>query len=279
MLINNEIINLPFCISEEKQKEIEALPFTTPSRANYTGHTFNHLTVLGKGPNYVSPAGHNQSQWWCICDCEDHNILLVRGANLTSNNTKSCGCQNTQSRKMNVLKAQQAARLDLTGQQFGELTAICPTDERRGNSIVWECKCSCGRTHFAPANELNAGRVESCGCTTDSKGVRRIKRILTENNIPYIAEWTPEDCRFPDTGANARFDFYINNSFLLEYDGIQHFKERDTDFFRDSLAKCQEHDAFKNLWCKEKKIPLKRIPYTELNNLTLELIMGDEFLV
>jgi len=34
----------------------------------------------------------------------------------------------------------------------------------------------------------------------------------------------------------------------------------------------------KNQYAKKKNIPLVRIPYYELNNITLEMIMGDEFL-
>lgn len=279
MLINNTIINLPFNISDVKKKEIDSLPFTTPSRTDYTGRVFHHLTVLGKGPNYKSPGGHCQSQWWCICDCDEHNIILVRGANLTSNNTKSCGCQNTQARLKNIQKAQLKSRIDLQNKQFGELTAIKPTDQRKGGSVVWECRCSCGKTHYVPANELSAGRVESCGCSNLSKGIRRIKHILDNAKIPYIMEWTSSQCRLPETNACARFDFYVNNEFLLEYDGEQHFKECDLRFFHDSLKKRQEHDKYKNDWCKQNGISLKRIPYTELNNLSLELIMGDKYLI
>lgn len=112
-----------------------------------------------------------------------------------------------------------ASRLDLTNCIFGELIAKKPTEKRKGNSVVWECLCSCGRAHYAAANELRAGRIISCGHITESKGVRKIKKILDENNISYTTEKTFLDCKFPDTNKVARFDFYINNSLLLEYDG------------------------------------------------------------
>lgn len=149
---------------------------------------------------------------------------------------------------------------------------------RKNGSVVWECKCSCGRTHYVAANDLRAKRVGSCGCVKQSKGVRKIQSILDENNIPYILEKTFDTCRFPDTNQCARFDFYIADNFLLEYDGIQHFQESDPNFFRDSLEKRQEHDNIKNQWCKLNNIPLKRIPYTVFDKITLETIMGDEYL-
>ena len=35
---------------------------------------------------------------------------------------------------------------DITGQRFGRLTAIGPTDKRQGTNIVWAFLCDCGRT-------------------------------------------------------------------------------------------------------------------------------------
>lgn len=183
------------------------------------------------------------------------------------------------SRKTNIQKAIETSKLDLTNMVFGELTAIKPTNARQNNSVVWECKCSCGRTHYVAANTLNAHRIESCGCIKESKGIRLIKEILDKNNIPYVTEKTFNTCKFIDTNQYARFDFYINNKFLLEFDGIQHFQEGDLNYFRDNLEKRQEHDNFKNNWCKENQIPLKRIPYTALSKLSIELIMGDEYLI
>lgn len=109
----------------------------------------------------------------------------MRGSNLTSGNTKSCGCQNTLARKENAKKATLATRVDLTNQKFGELKALLPTEERKNGSVVWLCECSCGKKHCVAANELTSHRIESCGCTKESKGIRKIKNILDEAGIPY----------------------------------------------------------------------------------------------
>ena len=246
---------------------------------DFIAKKFNHLTVLSRGPYYVSPSGHRQSQWWCQCDCSEKNIILVRQSNLISGNTKSCGCQNQESRIKNLKKAHIKNALDLTGQIFGELTALHPTEKRNNNSVVWECRCSCGKIHYVSAHDLKHHRIESCGHSFDSKGVRKIKKILTENNIPFETEKVFKECNYEDTLQHPRFDFFINNEFLLEYDGIQHFKECDQNFFRDTLEQRQTKDAFKNAWCKEHGYVLKRIPYTEIDNITLSSIMGDNFLI
>ena len=46
---------------------------------------------------------------------------------------------------------------------------------------------------------------------TESHGELAIKKLLYENNIPFKTEATFLSCRFPDTQALARFDFYVND--------------------------------------------------------------------
>ena len=72
-----------------------------------------------------------------------------------------------------------------------------------------------------------------------------------------------------------KFDFYINNQYLIEYDGEQHFFP--TSFYgsdRDDIEQkfqCQQqYDKIKDTFCKKYNIPLIRIPYTRYNNLCLE---------
>lgn len=51
------------------------------------------------------------------------------------------------------------------------------------------------------------------------------------------------------------------------------------NFFKDTLEKRQEHDRIKNEYAKSHNIPLIRIPYTELDNISLDTIMGNKFLI
>lgn len=98
-----------------------------------------------------------------------------------------------------------------------------------------------------------------------------IAQLLTNNNIQFIREATFGTCLFEDTKYPAKFDFYINNKYLIEYDGEQHFSANNRGWnTEEQLIKTQEHDAYKNQWCKENNIPLIRIPYTHLNDLCIE---------
>ena len=61
------------------------------SKANFvdiTGQTFGHLKVL----KYVGKDNSKKLLWKCECDCSAHTIIIVRGADLKSGKTISCGC-------------------------------------------------------------------------------------------------------------------------------------------------------------------------------------------
>ena len=87
--------------------------------------------------------------WRCQCDCG--NEVFVPSGLLVNGNTKSCGCEQ---HKVN----------DLTGQQFGKLVAVEPTEKRENGSVVWRCRCDCGNEAFVTARSLASGSVKSCGC-------------------------------------------------------------------------------------------------------------------
>ena len=66
--------------------------------------------------------------------------------------------------------------LDLTGQRFGSLTAIEPTNIRNSSGgRVWECECDCGKVAFVAAHDLTKGNTRSCGCSRKKKRPYRIK--------------------------------------------------------------------------------------------------------
>lgn len=77
--------------------------------------------------------------------------------------------------------------------------------------------------------------------------------------------------------------FYLENNKiirLIEFDGEHHYQE--ISFHKDnrySLKDRQERDKKKNEWAKNNNIPLVRIPYWEKDNITMDMIMGDNFLI
>lgn len=208
-----------------------------------TGQTFNLLTVIESTGKIIN----GRMQWKCKCQCG--NITYVHSGNLKSGAVRSCGCLHKQ-------------REDLTGQRFGKLTVISYDDIER----KWICQCDCGNFTKVKGAKLKDGGTQTCGCSHFSLGEDKIKEILNRYNVTYETQKRFETCRFPDTNALAKFDFYLpQQHIIIEYDGEQHFHA--IDFFggEEGFFKRQAHDIYKNKWCKMNNIQLLRIPFYENN--------------
>ena len=95
--------------------------------------------------------------------------------------------------------------------------------------------------------------------------------ILTANNISFEKEKTFPDCVFPDTKQLARFDFYVNNEYIIEFDGEQHFSYVGRGWnTKEQFKKTVLHDKIKNQWCSANGIKIIRIPYTHEQDICLE---------
>ena len=162
---------------------------------------------------------------------------------------------------------------NLIGKIYSKLTVLEETEKRDVNgNVIWKCQCECGNITYVSTSSLNTQNTCSCGFCKISVGEETIKNLLTQNNIIFEQQKRYDTCRFQDTNYPARFDFYIvNNNYLIEFDGIQHFSYTNTDWNTEAkFNKTKEHDEYKNTWCKENNIPLIRIPYTHLKDLCIE---------
>lgn len=80
---------------------------------------------------------------------------------------------------------------DLTGQKFGKLTALYPTDSIGVNkgSIVWYCSCECGNYCEVDSKSLRNKNTQSCGClknkSKDITGQRFGRLVALELNTTY----------------------------------------------------------------------------------------------
>lgn len=162
---------------------------------------------------------------------------------------------------------------DLIGKTFGVLEVLEKDISRKRHSY-YKCLClRCNSIKTIRGSYLTSGRTYSCGCVK-SIGEIKIANLLNENNVPYIREKTFPDCILP-TGGHARFDFFVNDSYIIEFDGIFHFKSNNAWNDEEHLLKLQASDKYKNEWCKAHNIPLIRIPYTHFKNLCIEDILPD----
>lgn len=244
-------------------------------RLNLINQTFNYLTVIADTDKHDSS---NKRLWQCKCKCG--NITYATSQQLKSGAKKSCGCAQRQAVQKTGL-ANKGKRTgpteDLTGQKFGKLTVLyydkkyseLKRKDSNGMSPYWLCRCECGNEIFATGSSLKYGTKISCGCYKRSLGEEKINKILTNNNIPFEEEKMFSSCRFPETNRMARFDFYVDNKYLIQYDGKQHFEKCNNNNFYD-IDEIQKRDQFKNNWCKENNIPLIRIPYKDFTNINIQ---------
>ncbi|MCR4661904.1 MAG: hypothetical protein K5765_07930 [Clostridia bacterium] len=230
---------------------------------NLIGKKFNKLTVID-GPIRKK----NKIYWTCQCECG--NIKDIRSDGLKNGSTKSCGCYKIE-KFIEANKKRQT--LDLTNQRFGKLIALKldPVKRTPDGRRVWLCQCDCGNNCYVDTHSLQEGKKSSCGCLI-SKGEFIIEQLLKKHNIPYEKQKTFIDCRFEDTNYLARFDFWVDNKYLIEYDGEQHFYYKDNPHTWNTKMNFEitkAHDNYKNQWCQEHHIPIIRIPYTKINNITI----------
>lgn len=243
-----------------------------PKKIDLTGQRFGRLTVLEPAPNKG-----RRTQWKCMCDCGNEYVTATES--LRNGRTQSCGCL----RSEQVADRNKANTINLIGQRFGKLTVIKQVASKRGHSC-WLCQCDCGNTKEVCSTELKNGDTLSCGCLRSSFGESVIEHILQENNILYKKEYEFADL-VSANGTPLRFDFVIfseNKEIvrIVEYDGEQHFLDKTNNFWKnDSLKQRQDRDNQKSNYCHQHDYPIVRIPYWEKNNISLELILGDKYLV
>lgn len=168
--------------------------------------------------------------------------------------------------------------IDLTGYETGYLKVLYrdpdPAHYGKEKEAYWVCQCQkCGAFRSIRGFSLTHGLVQSCGCIK-SKGEEKIAQLLYENRIIFKKEFSFSDLVYKN---KLKFDFAIfddadNLKYLIEYDGEQHFHYRESGTgwnTKEAFQEVQIRDFLKNCYCQENKIPLIRIPYTSLNDLSI----------
>lgn len=226
-----------------------------------TGQKIGYLTVLGP----TEKRDNGGVVWKCQCDCG--KICYIPTSNLSRKHTTSCGC-------MKYKIVSDKLKLKLLGKTFEYLTVIEELPSENYES-KWLCQCKCGNTIIATGWHLTKGIVKSCGCLY-SKGEVKIRELLLANNIPFEEQKIFSTCK-SENNVVLKFDFYINNKYLLEYDGEQHFLIEPKGYYTsEKIQEIKNRDEIKNQWCKDNNIPLIRIPYTKYDTLTIEDLLLKE---
>lgn len=110
-----------------------------------------------------------------------------------------------------------------------------------------------------------------------SRGEIKIEEILEAAGLDFKEEYS-----FPDlvsnTGRPLRFDFAVFDDdgdidFLIEYQGIQHYKPKEKFGGISGLRKQQFNDMKKREYCRKHNLTLIAIPYTDEYIIDYDYIM------
>ena len=240
-------------------------------KIDLTGREYRFFKVIKRNNER-----QGKNVWW-DCQCQCGNIFTTTTTNINKEKVKSCGCMKSQ-------LLSEAHLQDLTGQKFGDLKVIERDLNHPQNGLkertYWLCECKCGnRVSIERAHLENRTKI-SCGCKY-SIGEYNIHKILKENNIYYKSQYTNQNLKTEKNGF-LKFDFAILNDAneiirLIEFDGTQHNQKENTNYF-GNFDDIQKRDALKNQYCKDNNIILVRIPYSKRDSMTIEDLMGNQFI-
>lgn len=240
-----------------------------------SGKKFNNLTVICQDDRKIIESGKH-AYWICKCDiCGNHKS--IRSSDLISGTAIDCGCQRS-------VRNSKRHTINLEGKVFGHMIVLgrdTSVGYSAGQHARWLCKCDlCGNIESVSSTMLTRYGKDRCKiCGGISTGEKKIIEILKDNNISFVHDKPYLDCRYPDTGGTPRFDFRVNQNsdcdYMIEFDGEQHFKPIQMYDDNISLDSRIKRDNFKNDWCKERGIPIIRIPYHRLRRLNINDLKPD----
>lgn len=157
-------------------------------KLDLTGQSFGDLIVLKESGDR---ALDGSVVWLCKCRCG--NTCSVSANSLRTGKTKSCGCRRFE------------ARANLAWQQFGDLMAISPVEDKKSysNSAMWCCLCICGRSVHVLAKDLLSGHVKSCGCRHEYLTTEEMKHLGQKWNGMKRRCYNKRDSHYPVYGGRG----------------------------------------------------------------------------
>lgn len=219
-----------------------------PNKLDLTGNIYGELTVVEMLYNY-----NNKHRTYCRCITLYGDEVIVRADALQSGATHLAKGAGKTGKPM-----------DITGQRFGLLIAIKPTEQRASNgSIIWECLCDCGNITYVSVGQLTRKHTLSCGCRHKSKWEMLINDFLIDLCVDFIPQKRFSDCINSKGTDMLPFDFYLPHyNVIIEYDGEHHFQPVKGWGGEEKFNITKQNDCIKNNYCTINNITLLRLPYT-----------------
>lgn len=133
------------------------------------------------------------------------------------------------------------------------------------NYVIITCKLH-GDFKIIPNNHLSKKQGCPKCCDKESKGEKKIGKILNKLNVLFVQEKTFDNCK--GKRRCLPFDFYLpKHNLIIEYDGRHHFEVVDDFGGERGFNEIQQNDKIKNIFLIENNIKLLRIPYNQYENI------------
>lgn len=184
---------------------------------------------------------------------------------------------------------------DLTGRRFGMLTAVSPTKERSyKGSVMWLCKCDCGKEVLFAQDGLVFGNYKSCGCNRYS-GVKAAMEHLTFVDGTCV-EWlekreTRTDNTSGHTGVSPtkhgkwyahigmqgdRYHLGVYDTFEEAVQARECAKKILHESFTHQYREWQEKAAADPVWAEQNPFHTSRYGHEELRQMVrMQMYAGD----
>lgn len=216
----------------------------------------------------------------------------------TVNKTDNIGCESCKlrgSRKADISRNHISCNTDYSGLQFNTLKVLNKLDKKyeelnvetdiHGSTLIstkydlYRCRCDlCGTEYVFRSDRFKIGTPESpkyigdinnikarCDCHQHSVNQWVICKLFIENNISYLAEYSPDDLVGIGDNVRLHYDFAVFNTdgsvkCFIEYNGSQHEVSSEKFGGERGLAVQKCIDELKRIYAREKHIKLIEIP-------------------
>lgn len=95
-------------------------------------------------------------------------------------------------------------KIDWTGTVQGKLTIVKEAGKDKWGSILWACKCACGKPVTINSGRLKQG-VKSCGCAIADSNRNRAKHNMHNTKIHKAWRSMIHRCHNPNSGIYHRY--------------------------------------------------------------------------
>lgn len=141
-------------------------------------------------------------------------------------------------------------------------------DIYKKRNVKFKILCNTCKNFFfqTPKNHI----TDKCGCPfcNESKGERRVRYFLQQNNIFFIKQHTFENCK---NVKSLKFDFYLPHlNKIIEYDGEGHYFAIFGTTIEDkqfNLKNIKRNDKIKDEFTVVENISMLRIPYWDIDRI------------